>query len=258
MTPEAYADKYLNLTWEYDKKSFQVAIRKYLAIDAKYCDQTKIDGSADAKQWLLDAIKAAPDVQMADGIIQVTTLKKIIPFEHIEKTFKGTASPSRIANTLWLATHLKFITVSPTDPTIAGREAARPQDYADWYLGMDCRGFANNYLGLNAHQRTVTSFDENKTTRRQTIAAIKMGDVMVKRVIASNSYEHIAIVVRVLRKSDTSMQLFTVESYGYKLAGIGRHDRNLIMTSPGIFVEQGAAKPAEIYIQPPPNQGPSL
>jgi hypothetical protein len=259
MTPEEYADKYLKLTWQYDKTTFQASIRKYLAMDPEICDAGKIKGSKTAQGWILKALKSDPDVTMTKSEIQIKSLKKSVSMDGFEKTFHGKASPGQIADTLWLATHLKFITAGPKDPTVEGREAARPQDFADWYLGMDCSGFANNFLGFNSGQHLIKSLDQKHETRRVTIDSIVAGDVMVSRNVAKDAYHHIAIVVQAKKKGD-GMVLSTVESYGFKMAGVGKHDRNLVMSSPGVFVDPNPKnRTSEIYIQPPPaKRAPSL
>lgn len=258
MSPEGFADLYLTkLKWTYRTKTMSASVRKYLAMDSAICDQRKITGSQKMKSMLMEAIKNAPDIKQMGDSFQIenkdpkTPLEKsIIPKDHIDKTFRGKASPSQIKDVLWLATHLKFIISDPADPKEPGREAAQPQQFADWYLGMDCSGFANNYLGRNENQSTIESLDLGRELmRRKTIDSIMEGDIMVSRDTAKKNYKHIAVVVSKMKKSNSAMKLFTVESYGYQGMGVGKHDRDLEMTSSGVFVVSGSAG-TEYYIQP--------
>lgn len=259
MSPEEFANRYLNLTWSYRNKVIHASVHKYLAMDADICDQRKITGSKKMKSMLMDAIKTAPDIKQTGDSFQIenkdpkTPLEKtVIPQDHIDKTFRGKASPDQIEDVLWLATHLKFIAADPGEPKVEGREAAPPQKFADWYLGMDCSGFASNYLGRNENQPSIKSLDVGyESMRRKTIDSIKQGDIMVSRDVAKNDYKHIAVVVSVMKRSDSAMKIFTVESYGYQGMGVGKHDRDFVMSSPGVFVLADPAKRGtEYYIQP--------
>jgi hypothetical protein len=242
------------MTWTYKKESYRADIKKYLS--AVNC--TRISNARQAEGWLNEAIDQSKMVKRNGGTVTADDPAggpKVIDVESIKNTFKGTASPSQTRDTLWLATHLGLIT---NDKAKTSKRCEMPQDFADYYLGMECKGFALNYLGTPGG--SVAGLDL-KPRRRQELKDIQVEDIMIVWK-AANPYHHIAIVTST-QMNGSSVQIQTVEAYGWPynglpLAGIcSPYPRDLVKKSAGVFQSKNPTVD-EFYFQPGAGHAPSI
>src|SRR5262249_25842451 len=144
---KVYGDRYLNVTWNYDGVPYRVGVRKYLANDKGLC--SRIVHTRKAHGWLLGAIRKDFGAQQQFTVTVNGVMKSFDVKDEIEATFFGKASPDQIAQTCWLLTHYDFITQQAPGHQCKQppNRTAQAQVYADYYLGVDCSGFVNNYHG---------------------------------------------------------------------------------------------------------------
>lgn len=257
MTPQEYGNRYLKMSYTYNRERYEAPIDAYLAMDASICSADKLKGNATAKGWLTDAIKQAEgkgSIKRTGDALTATAPDgevQSIEMESVKRAFRGKGSPSDYSKTLWLATHVGQVTNRENQ---ANSQRALARNYAKWYLGTDCSGFAMNYLGV---QKLIKDLDVNsKAQRRQAFSDIKTGDAQVS-FSPTKGYHHIALVTSVDISGKTAV-VHTVESYGWRLIGVSSHKRTMQMTSGGVFVALEGGKPDprnEYYYHPVPYRG---
>jgi hypothetical protein len=247
--PKGFAQLYHKITWHYDKDHYQVDVRKYLSLNPHVCDPNRIGGAKTARSWLISDLKEQAEEQGKRYLIKEPA--RFINLGAIENSFAGSATPDELEQTLWLATHLGYIVRNYTHE----EKTCTADKFADWYLGMDCTGFARAFLGLD-FARSIKSYDTKPMLRRQAIKDIQSRDVMLIKG-DDGEYEHIAIVVNKVLQPPDVMALHTAEASGQHMEGgwmqgvTGDVKRLLKSKSPGVFVS--ATKPgAEYYFYPMP------
>jgi len=240
----------LKINWRYGKNYLQGSVDHYLCMDTRFCQTAKIDGARCAHQWLLQAARKMNVPERGgmfvfndpDGVpIQVNK-------DSVDRCYKGKGTPYEILMTLFLATHVGQITA---DKSKVNPRCATPEYYSHAYLGMDCNGFAMNYLGMDA-ETPIDDLDKNsKPFRRKELTDIRPGDAMIE----GSNYKHIAIVSKVEPGAagyKNCLTIHTWEAYGWCLQGVSHHFRYIERKAPGVFHEQKPGKPNEsdFYFQP--------
>jgi hypothetical protein len=255
-TIDAYAQKYLDIGWWYGNTHFHASVKQYLAMDENICDASKIQGAQDARDWLLEDAMKKKVREMGNMFIADDPhgAPMHIDRKSIDRSFSGKGTPNDILMTLWLATHVGQITA---DPKKLNKRCATSENYALWYLGMDCSGFAMNYLGIDSSIHALD--DHSKELRRKELTDIKPGDAMCE----GKDYHHIAIVSSTDPAPVGYSHCITVntwEAYGLNLIGISPHFRYFQKKegAPGVFLERQPGKglmETEFYFQPVKQRG---
>lgn len=259
MTADQYADDYLNVEWDFEGVRLHASVRKYLAMDSSICDASRIRGAKAAHKMLLEAADKSESVEKQGGAFLAKTKDGniLVPANSLESAFRGKGTPSDLKQILQLATVLGQIVA---DPAKASKGHALPQDYADWYLGMDCSGFAFNFLGL--HGKIVDLDEGHANERRKSLTDIKAGDVKISDE-PGKRYHHIAIVTEVTPVNG-KIKIKTAESSGADATEGGSHFRQGVshhwyyigLKSPGVFgeVRGSGVRPGDLYFQPVPQR----
>jgi hypothetical protein len=166
---------------------------------------------------------------------------KFIKRSTIDDSFAGRATPDELKQTLWLATYYGYI----VRPGKAGEpKKSSAQDFADWYLGMDCNGFVSAFFGFSGG-RSINYYD-NVSKRQQAIGQIQPCDVMIRK--EGGIYKHIALVVSASASARDTLLLDTAESVGWRGKGVAWDvRRELKLKSPGVFVLASGGD-SEFYI----------
>jgi len=241
--PQAFAKRYHQITWIHDNHQFSASVRKYLSENAGVCDAERIKGAQTAKGWLLEDLKDE-EKAIREGKRYRVGKSSFISEETIEDSFAGRATPDQLKQTLWLATCFAYI--------VTADEAGKPkkstaQQFADWYLGMDCTGFVSAFFGYSGG-RGIRNYDTDASQRRKAVKEIQAGDVMIRK--EGTEYKHIALVIGALPSSGGGLLLKTAESVGWKGQGVAWDvKRNLKLESPGVFVLASSGE-SEFYIYP--------
>jgi hypothetical protein len=241
--PKAFAKRYHQITWTHDKHQFSASVRKYLSENASVCDAERIKGAQTAKGWLLEDLKDEEKATREGKRYRVGG-SSFISDETIEDSFAGRATPDELKQTLWLATCFGYI-VRPEESGKPKKSTA--QQFADWYLGMDCTGFVSAFFGFSGG-RSIKSYDVGSSRRRQAFREIQPGDVMIRK--EGKEYKHIALVISASPSSGDRLLLDTAESVGWKGKGVSWEvQRELKLKSPGVFVLASGAE-GDFYIYP--------
>lgn len=241
--PREFAKRYYNISWTNAENSFSASVRKYLSENAGVCDADRIQGAQEAKGWLLEDLQnEAKAIQ--EGRRYRVTESRFIDKATIDDSFAGRATPGELKQTLSLATYLGYI-VRPEETGEARTSTA--QDFADWYLGMDCTGFVSAFFGFSGG-RSIKNYDANASNRRQTAKDIRRCDVMIRK--EGGVYKHIALVVDAVATSKDRAAIVTAEAVGWKGKGVAWDvKRELVLASPGIFALASGGR-SEFYIYP--------
>lgn len=241
--PKAFAKEYLEkISWKHDGETFFASVRKYLSQNVEAGDRRKIKGSRTAKGWLLEdlgdeekATQEGERYQLADS----TFIRK----STIDDAFAGRATPDQLRQVLWLATYFGYI--------VAAEKAGKPkkctaQQFADWYLGMDCTGFVSAFFGI-AGGKSIERYDKDVSKRRRAVGEIRRSDVMIRK--EGEIYKHIALVESATPRSGGGIVLITSESVGGPTGVTSGVRRELVVKSPGVFALAKGGE-SEFYIYP--------
>jgi len=160
--PKGFAQLYHGITWSLGTDTYEVEVRKYLSLNPGVCDPNRIAGVKKAKGFLLRDLQKDKQAVREGDRYRINTAQSV-SLTAIEKSFGGSATPGELKQTLWLATYQGHIV-----PTITTRkpETSTAENFADWYLGMDCTGFAAAFLGITS-PRSIGSYDRDPASRRQ-------------------------------------------------------------------------------------------
>jgi hypothetical protein len=239
--PTAFANDYHNITWT-QNGTFSASVRKYLSQNAEACDKEKIKGAKTAKTWLLEdlgdeekATQEGERYRLADS--------KFIKRSTIDDAFAGRATPDQLKQTLWLATYFGYIVTADK----AGKsKKCTAQQFADWYLGMDCTGFVSAFFGI-AGGKSIERYDKDVSKRRRAVGEIRHCDVMIRK--EGEIYKHIALVETASPRSGGGIVLKTAESVGGSKGVTSHVRRELVVKSPGVFALASGGE-SEFYIYP--------
>jgi hypothetical protein len=250
--PKSFAQLYHAVTWSLGTDNYEVEVRKYLSLNPGVCDANRIAGVKKAKSFLLRDLQKDKQAVREGNRYRITAPEHSVSLTAIDKSFAGSATPDELKQTLWLATYQGHIV-----PTVTTRKAetSTAEDFADWYLGMDCTGFAAAFLGF-ASPRSIGSYDQNTSSRRQAIKDVQSRDVMIVKK-QDGEYKHIAVVVSKALQSPDIMIVHTAEASGEHMEGgwmqgvVDDKKRTLKLQSPGVFVSP-AKSGAEFYFYPMP------
>jgi hypothetical protein len=256
--PKGFAELYHRVTWTHDTIPYEVAVSKYLSRNKDTCDPKRFAGAQKMRARLLADLKKDEN----EGVVRegarfhFTDHDHFVTLDAINHTFEGTATPEEIRQTLWLATHYGHIKHANAKPDRLKKTACAAQQFADWYLGMDCTGFVGAFLGLG-YARGIASFDKNPARRRQAVRDIHGCDVMIKK--SGKIYKHIAVVVKAVPCGAAEVEVHTAESTGERAGKsmegvVADKIRQLKLESPGVFVAAKAVRSSdsEYYFYPMP------
>lgn len=225
-----YMGRYLKITWTYDLCPYAASVQKYLTnLKNNPNYKSRIQGAQIAYQRLLQEIEHEIGKPIR-GTFSIQ--KRAFSSGDLEASFRGKASPAMLEKTLWLATHFQFIQQKhPPKTKHHSVPATDAQSYADWYLGVDCSGFVNNFLGRRyGNHLTIDSYDSDKKTRRLSANEIQPGDLIIKWSQAE-PYSHIAIVEKVNIEGE-QFKVICVESSGDQGIGVTNKNIRLIKNEP--------------------------
>lgn len=249
--PKSYAQLYHKITWSYGTEHFEVNVRKYLSLNPGVCDPNRIAGVKKAKSFILRDLKQDKKTSLAGNRCHIKEPEQYVSLTAIDKSFAGSATPEELRQTLWLATHQGHIVTKPTGKA----ETSTAKDFADWYLGMDCTGFAAAFLGF-ASPCSISFYDKNTASRRRAVKDIQPCDVLIIKKI-NGEYKHIAIVTSKTLQPPDVLIVHTAEASGEHMKGgwmqgvVADKKRSLKVKSPGVFIN--TAKPGtEYYFYPMP------
>jgi hypothetical protein len=180
---------------------------------------------------------AADHTYFTDTAFLVAPSIKPIPFHYcpwddVRQAFQGKGTPVRFARALKLCDYY----LQRADIDIAklgwGRRVTDLQEYADYYIGLDCNGFVGAYLednlpgsGVvgNIDIDSIGNYYKDKTsgthfTRIDDPKLIKRSDILVRRKVSSDPSavtRHIALVEDVIgTPTSSSVKLLLAESTG--------------------------------------------
>lgn len=241
--PREFARKYHAISWTHAGHTFSASVRKYLSENAEVCDPERIRGAQIAKGRLLEELKNE-EKAIQEGKRYRVGGSRLIDSSTIDASFAGRATPGELKQTLWLATYLGYV-VRPEDT--GEPQTCTAQDFADWYLGMDCTGFVSAFLGYSGG-RGIKNYDADPSRRRQAAKDVRRADVMIRK--EGGTYKHIALVVQALPFPGEKLVLVTAESVGWKGKGVAWDvRRELVRSSPGVFALTNG-DPSEFYLYP--------
>lgn len=165
------------------------------------------------------------------GYLQASDLKPSVylycPWDDVRQCFQGKGTPARYARVLQLCDY--YLRHADIDISALGwgRRVTDLQEYADYYIGMDCNGFVGAYLEENFPGSGVSKnididsigkyFGDNASgahfTRIDDATRIQTSDILVRRRIDGSS-RHIALVESVISASSGKATLLIAESRG--------------------------------------------
>lgn len=250
--PKRFAQLYHAIAWSLGTDIYKVEVRKYLSLNPGVCDPKRIDGVQKAKSFLLRDLQKDKQAIREGNWYRIQAHDRHVSLTAIDNSFAGRATPDELKQTLWLATYQGHIV-----PTVTTRkpETSTAKDFADWYLGMDCTGFVQAFLGFAA-PRSIGSYDKNPSSRRQTAKDVLSCDIMIVKN-KDGEYKHIAVVASKAIQPPDTMIVHTAEASGEHMEGnwmqgvVDDKKRKLKLQSPGVFVS--ADKPgAGFYFYPMP------
>lgn len=125
----------------------------------------------------------------------------ILPGEKLRGAFNGKASAETCADVLRLVDHYIANADMPYQKFGWSHKNVSVQDYADWYLGLDCNGFVGqyfqyNYAGLSSigPSTSCNDFDSwgHHGEKRSSLEEIRPLDVLVRE--GGSGTRHVALV----------------------------------------------------------------
>jgi hypothetical protein len=240
VSPKDYLARYREVAGSLNQTDvFSVGVLKYLSNDGN----TRAKGANVASRRIikkLDAEFGKSEQYIVDGYAFYR--------EHVKRVGWGKASPYQILDTFWLAYRYGLVTASwDPKPTVPS-----PQQYADWYTGLDCNGYVDNYFGFTK-QRSVDTYDR-QSQRYDDPGAISERDVVITHDIhEKKKYCHIRLVAGTPTAKSDRVTFDTAEAYGWQ--GIGVHEgRTTLVLKKGtnVFIDKKEIPGREYYIVPPP------
>ena len=243
-----YMNRYLNISWTYGRRLYPAVVSRYLsAVKGTYQYERALKACKQLDQAMPSELRAGHHKNGMPKFKSNFTIKDA-PFsftDHdIEMTFRGKASPDAIRKTLWLCMHFGLIQQyeSTEGPQMPGEFPVSHSEFARNYLGTDCSGFVNCFLGRRSGHKKITEYDQIAKTRRKTIEEIEEGDILVVK-----GGGHIAVVERtaLADKVKEHYKVFIVESNGHE--GLGVTDKQprtikLVDKEEGLFFQVGSEK----------------
>lgn len=204
-TPQAFAKEYRPVKCMYRKITYVADVYRYLSKNTGAGDEKRLEGAQAAKAFILR------DLENDDGVLREGQRYRVgegadrayVTASAIENAFQGTATPNELSQVLWLAAYQGHIV---SEVKVKKPEVSTAQDFADWYLGMDCTGFVGAYFGA------VRSIDWYLAKRPIAKEPIRMGHVMVRKEI-NGARKHIALVATAVFQPPNLM-LHTAEATG--------------------------------------------
>lgn len=92
-------------------------------------------------------------------------------------------------------------------------------EYAHWYFGLDCNGFAGAYyaeqypaVGIDGGDHINFLKDKSLLTKRPTFADIRAGDMLVREGSSGGGKRHVALIETVQKTSATTALVTVVHS----------------------------------------------
>jgi hypothetical protein len=240
VSPNEYLARYRDLAgWLSETEVFAVGILKYLVNDGN----TRAKGAAVARGRILK--KLDDEYGMRE---QYTVDGYAFSREHVKRVSWGKASPNQILDTYWLAYRYGLVTADG-DPK---PKVPSPQQYADWYTGLDCNGFVDNYFGFT-RQHSIPEYDRKKARRDAPDAILERDVVITHDIDREHEYCHIRLVAGSPTAKGSTVSFDTAESYGWNGIGI-RKGRTTLALRKGtnVFVDKPEIPGREYYIVPPP------
>lgn len=240
ITPEFYADRYMNMTAVLPDGTVQrVEIRKYLNTGDVYLAPEK--ASAREKGAVAEYSRLCSKVAKLIGKKKCPAEFQLDgwPFERkgLQRVYSGKGSPADILDALWLANKAGMV------------DAVSLQDYTDKFMGVDCNGLVGNYVGK--HMPVYAFFEKPY----KDIKKIKPGDTIVYYYgQPSKAGQHVALVGEVFSASGNKLDYNIVDSGGPDLGvKIRRHTHTVLKDETGLLYFQGDRR--GYYSEGPPKLG---
>lgn len=246
VTPDRYKDRYLPVTFSgcAGRGQQQVHIRTYLSSFASANATYRERAYKDLRRFILreapydDPASGAEHYYWGSGWVFSTDLRPTpwawIDLGLMKSHFQGTGRPidkERIMRMVDLYLHTANM---DTDHLGWGKKLKSRQDYADWYMGLDCRGFVAAYLdtqypavrlpegpgfSIDSYNKGAYGFHKNKKgssfTRIDKVGDVRVGDLLVK-CNAGDGRRHVALVNSVGAAGSKSVTVTTAESASSK------------------------------------------
>jgi hypothetical protein len=232
-----YMTRFLPISWDYENQTYRASVKKYLIAKRDTEEHAdRITGAEKARKRLEEEIKRELGAALVPSSFKIHGMT--FNASDLEASFRGKGSPAMLKRVLLLATHFQFI--RQPNPKVPKHHPYPPTDaqtFADWYLGTDCSGFVNNFLGHSyGSQIEIKQYDADPTSRRKKPADIQPGDILISWA-PKNVYGHIGIVEKTTQ--DTKVfRVWCVESLGSN--GIGVTDSNIrLIESAGVADDPG-------------------
>lgn len=230
-TPQAFAKEYHPIKCLYRKITYVADVYRYLSKNIRAGDKGRFKGAQDAKAFILRDLKK-DDAVLQEGMrfrVGEGADRAYVTAAAIKNAFEGTATPNELSQVLWLAAYQGHVV---SELKVRKPEVSTAQDFADWYLGMDCTGFVGAYFGA------IHSIDWYLAKPRITKEPIKMGHVMVRKEIKGDR-KHIALVSTAVLLPP-NLVLHTAEATGdhpgqYMEGVVGDKKRTLRVKSDGVY-----------------------
>jgi hypothetical protein len=216
-----------------------VHITKYVSGDVMSPESFRTKAFKDLKAFIFQtgryeggAHGAGKHYYFADsGYLNAADLRPIpfllCPWDDVRQVFQGKGTPARFTRALQLCDY--YLRHAEIDPGKLGwgRVVTDLQEYAGYYIGMDCNGFVGAYLEENFPGSAVSKnididsignyYGKNENgdhfKRIDDVTKIQTSDILVRRRIGEST-RHIALVESVISASGNKAILLIAESRG--------------------------------------------
>lgn len=227
MLPSQFMKKYLSIPVHYDQEWKYIAIRRYLSGEPRKKNFNK-QALWDFETFIRKAERYKPENGNFTGhhewhakfFLGEDLTPNIVPISlgQMKLCFYGKGSPLIFKSML----HVVSYYLKHADLPLRYLGWSHPmtiEEYAYWYLGLDCNGFAGEYyaenfpsVGIDGNDHINFLKDKPNLKVRNSFAEIKAGDLLVREGSDGGDTRHVAVIEHCYQLTDKTASVVVVQS----------------------------------------------
>lgn len=227
MLPSQFRQKYMPITVNAEAEWKYIPIRRYVSGEPRKKNFVK-QAFWDFECFIKKNDRYAPSKGNFTGhhewhakhFLGDSLSPKVVPisWDEMKLCFYGKGSPQTFQAMLRVVDY--YLTHADLPLNYLGWSRPMTLDeYASWYFGLDCNGFAGAYyaeqfpaLGVHGNYHINNLASTAGLSKRKTFADIKMGDIIAREGSSGGGKRHVALIERCTPLTAKTAAVFVVQS----------------------------------------------